>query len=406
MKSGTKKVWLITAAVCIVLLTAGYFAGKIPFYLFGEQVFETSVSRWFTIDHLRAFIPVILIIALSSAGIALCKALRNRLLEDSRELQGQMQARGEKAKGSIQNHGFSKFMTVRWIFMIGSFFFMVYGGLLMGLRFANVSIPAFFCPWNTQQLTETSCYFLSHLSSLFELPVWSIVVFFVSTVGIAVFFGRMICGFFCPLGLVQDLMDTVRQKQKTEGISMTEEMYHRMVPVRWTMVFFFLGISFAGGDFCLFCPAMTLSPAFAGLAINLYLSGFIMILVLIAGYFKRRAFCNICPLGYLLGLSHKISPFRLKKDCQACTECGACYEACPMGVKQIYTEREKSDVTDTACIMCGECIRKCPEDNALSMTFAGHAFYSASRTSVLAGYRKSVIKVQRRAGRQKKENKI
>ena len=111
-----------------------------------------------------------------------------------------------------------------------------------------------------------------------------------------------------------------------------------------------------------------------------------MILVLIGSFFKRRFFCLICPLGVLLGLLHKISPFRIKKDCQACTECGACYEACPMGVRTIYTEREKTDVTEMNCIMCGECIRKCPEDNALSMTFCGMKLYTASRKQVMAGF--------------------
>ena len=111
-----------------------------------------------------------------------------------------------------------------------------------------------------------------------------------------------------------------------------------------------------------------------------------MIFVLVSSFFKRRFWCSICPMGFLIGLVYKISPFRIRKDVQSCTECGACYEACPMGVKIIYTEREKADVTDMNCIMCGECIRKCPEDNALSMTFFGKKLYSASRKQVLSGF--------------------
>ena len=60
-----------------------------------------------------------------------------------------------------------------------------------------------------------------------------------------------------------------------------------------------------------------------------------------------------------------------------------------MGVKIIYTEREKSDVTDMNCIMCGECIRKCPENNALAMTFVGKKIYSASRKQVMSGFEKT-----------------
>lgn len=111
------------------------------------------------------------------------------------------------------------------------------------------------------------------------------------------------------------------------------------------MILLFFGIGFMGGNFCNFCPAITVSPILVGIGVSLYVSGFLMILILIGGFFKRKLFCNICPFGYLVGLFHKISPFRIKKDCTACTECGACYEACSMGIKMIYTEREKADVS-------------------------------------------------------------
>lgn len=37
--------------------------------------------------------------------------------------------------------------------------------------------------------------------------------------------------------------------------------------------------------------------------------------------------------------------------------------------------------------MCGECVRCCPEDNALSLTFAGARIYTASRKNVMSGYK-------------------
>ena len=72
-----------------------------------------------------------------------------------------------------------------------------------------------------------------------------------------------------------------------------------------------------------------------------------------------------------------------------------------MGIKQIYTEREKTDVTDMNCILCGECIRKCPEDNALAMTFAGKKIYTASRKQVMSGYESA----GRKLDRQEKDSK-
>ena len=277
-------------------------------------------------------------------------------------------------------------MVIRWIMMIGFGFMMIWGGLIFGLKMSSVSIPILSCPWNTEQMTESSCYYLSHLNELFELPIKSILLFFGSTLLFIVLLGRTICGFLCPMGLIQDIMDKIRQKTKIEGISANEKLYSTLTPIKWAMLLIFIGLCFVGGNFCNFCPAVAVSPILAGMSTSLYVSGFLMIFVLIGSFFKRRLFCNICPLGYIIGLFHKISLFRIKKDCTACTECGACYEACPMGIKQIYTERGKTNVTDANCIMCGECVKCCPEDNALSLTCAGLKLYTSSRKDIISGY--------------------
>ena len=96
-------------------------------------------------------------------------------------------------------------------------------------------------------------------------------------------------------------------------------------------------------------------------------------------FFKERFFCNICPLGFLVGLLSKWSAVQLKKDCGSCTECGACYEACPMGIKTVYEERDKSNLSCHACLLCGKCIKKCPENGALRITVFGRTIYRSSR---------------------------
>lgn len=339
-----------------------------------------------------------IIVLLAAIGIALCIWVRKKILAQDASSPKIARMRNEQAPGRVKGQKKFGFMTVRWGVMIVAFFLIIFGGILFDARITAISIPAFFCPANGQQLTEASCYFLSHIQTLLQMPLKDILLFVVSTVGFTLLFGRMICGFLCPMGLVQDIMHAIRQKTKVEGISMTEKMYKGLLPVKWTMVFLMLGLSFVGGSFCDICPALTLSPAFVGMKVSLYVSGFMMVVILIGSFFKRRIWCNICPLGFLLGLAHKISPFRIKKNCQSCTECGACYEACPMGIKTIYTEREKADVTDMNCIMCGECVKKCPEDQALSMTIAGHPFYTASRKQAISGYEQTEKELKQKIG--------
>ncbi|MBR0411188.1 MAG: 4Fe-4S binding protein [Eubacterium sp.] len=378
----------VTGLICIALMVIAYFSHKFPFFEYAKESYTTTRDQLFTLDWLLHLLPLILILALSAFGILLCIAARKRMLRKNKAARRFAWARSHSKGQDLPGQKLSAFMVVRWLSMILFSFFMIFGGILLGVRYEKAAIPVFSCPVNMNQLTESSCYYLSHLSDLFSLPAGDIILFIVSTIGFAVILGRVICGFLCPMGLVQDLMDVIRRRTKTEGIIMNDRMYKALVPIRWTLVFLMMGLTFAGGNFCNFCPAVTLSPVLAGLEVSLFASGFVMIFVLIGSFFKRRFFCTICPLGYLIGLCHKISPFRIKKDCTACTECGACYDACPMGIKAIYKEREKADVTDITCIMCGECVRKCPEDRALCVTCFGKPVYTASREKVVANYKK------------------
>jgi len=288
------------------------------------------------------------------------------------------------------------FEIVRWGVMLLSFAGLIWGGRLLGTTFSKVDLPVLACPYNLDQTTSAGCYWFSHITELLERPPSYLFWFLGSFVAFALLFGRMLCGFVCPLGFLQDVTHEARMALRIEGITLNERAYAVLRFIKWVMLTLFLGIGLIGGSFCDLCPAAALTPALAGFKTSLYFSGFMMIAVIVSGFFKRRCFCNICPMGYLLGLPHKASLARLKKDAVACTECGACYEACPMGIKSIFTVREGKneraiDVTTTDCIFCGDCIRKCPEDGALYMTLAGVKLYNASRMAFLrdqAGVRK------------------
>ena len=376
------------ALVCGAITAVAYFAYKFPFFEYAEEIYTTSKDRLFTAEWFSRLMPFVIILALSAIGILAAVTAREKMFRKSASARRFASARSEASGRRLPRQKFSVFMAVRWVSMLLFSFLMIFGGILLGVRYAGVSVPVLSCPVNMSQLAESSCYYLSHLDELFTLKAGDIILFFVSTAGFALLLGRMICGFLCPMGLIQDLMDLVRRRTKTEGITMNDRMYGALVPVRWTMLFLMLGLTFIGGNFCNFCPAVTLSPVLAGLQVSLFASGFAMVFVLIGSFFKRRFFCTICPLGYLLGLLYRVSPFRIRKDCTACTECGACYDACPMGIKAIYTERDREDVTDITCIMCGECVRKCPEDRALSVTCLGKSIYTASRDKVVGNYAK------------------
>ena len=412
----------LSEAVLLGIALLAFFAEKFPFYVYDEEELHTSLKQFFSVEHLVRLQPFLIVAALSTVSILAC--IRIRSIRRSMRRNGLCSRKGTRLKKrpvrlcpgkpvrlqkgkpvrlqkgkpvrlqkgktvKLQKGKLPVFMKVRWAVMTGFSVLVMFGGIWFGFTLTGIALPVLACPTNRDQMIESSCYFLSHLLVLFEeYSAGGIVLFFVSTIGFAILLGRTICGFLCPMGLVQDIMHGIRQKTRTEGFPMTQTHYRWLKPVKWLLILLMFGLVFAGGEFCSFCPAILLSPVLAGMKVSLYLSGFLMVFVLAGSFFKRRFWCNICPLGYLIGLAHKLSPFRVKKDTLSCTECGACYEACPMGIKMIYTEREKTDVTDINCIMCGECVRNCPEDNALSLAFAGMNFYTASRAGVMSGFQR------------------
>ena len=214
MKS--KKKIIITSMICVGMALLAYFAWLFPFYEFPSNDFTTSIEKIMSAEYIKTLVPLFIIIALAAAGIIITVFIRKFLAkkDDSRF----SKVRTDRQKGNSPKQKLSVFMIIRWTVMIIFAFMMIWGGLIFGLKMASLSIPVLSCPWNTEQMTESSCYYLSHLNELFELPWQNIILFFGSTIGFTLILGRAICGFLCPVGLIQDIADKIRQKTKTEGM--------------------------------------------------------------------------------------------------------------------------------------------------------------------------------------------
>jgi ferredoxin-type protein NapH len=282
------------------------------------------------------------------------------------------------------------FSRIRGVILIVCFISLTFGLYLYGTKITAFLVPVLNCPFNHELLVDGSCYDICHLKDYLSsnwVPgkIGIAITFFATNLLIMLILGRVLCGFICPFGLIQDALDKVRRWLRIDSLRLNETHYQWIHLVKWVMLVIFLTINFVGVSFCYFCPVLGITPALSGRIMNITISGLVAIMVVSLSFLKKRFWCNICPLGLLIGLLHRVSLFRLRKNCQACTECGACYEACPMGIKSIYTERVKTDITTHDCIMCGECVDKCPENNALSLGILKFKFYNASRQNFFSG---------------------
>lgn len=85
------------------------------------------------------------------------------------------------------------------------------------------------------------------------------------------------------------------------------------------------------------------------------LIGLIFFGVLGLNLLQKRFWCrNICPLGALLGIVARFSPFG--RTAGGCNECGACLRECQGGAEP----HKKEGWRKPECLYCGNCAAECP----------------------------------------------
>lgn len=193
-------------------------------------------------------------------------------------------------------------------------------------------------------------------------------------------FGRLICGFLCPFGFVQDLLHKIPSPKPSVprrlDWALRRGKYASLAAV--LLLPAVLTDAFGIGDpfFCKYvCPAGTLEGGVPLLLANEALraaAGFlfswkmgILALVLAGSALLYRPFCKyLCPLGAVYGLLNRFSVYRMGVDPSACIHCGKCHRACKMGVDVT------GDINSAECIRCGACKEACPA-GAIRSGFGG-----------------------------------
>lgn len=177
------------------------------------------------------------------------------------------------------------------------------------------------------------------------------------------FLGRLICGFLCPFGFLQELLHKI-PLPKIKKSRITRVLSYGKYVVLIVFVILIPLVKLAPG-FCKYiCPAGTLEAGIPLVLMNQTLQTkigflfswkvFVLATILLLSMICHRAFCRfLCPLGAIYSFFNPIAFFGIRVDREKCTGCNACVHTCKMDVKCIG---------DRECIQCGECRQKCPQD--------------------------------------------
>ena len=200
--------------------------------------------------------------------------------------------------------------------------------------------------------------------------VWQFLLFPFLIIGfVGTIFGRAICGWVCPIGLLQRVTaKSARKFQKNtlvkriSQLGIIKYMRYTKYIVLITLVF---GTTYLTGFmFTDICPIGFLTGTLPTLVLNpskfvpnpfFYTAFIIFILFVVLILLVERGWCRyFCPVGAILSLFNKISILHVSVDKDKCIHCDLCTEACPMGIDVPNMYR------DPECIQCGKCVDVCP----------------------------------------------
>ena len=187
---------------------------------------------------------------------------------------------------------------------------------------------------------------------------------------LAIALRKSFCSWVCPIGFLSELLARFGRWSFGRNFLPWKWVDVPLRGLKYVLMIFFVGsvlvMSPAALDAFLTSPYNRVADVKMGLFFtDMSRVGLTIMGVLIVGsIFVRGTWCRyLCPYGALLGFFSWLSPTRVRRNADACVDCGLCDKAC-MARLPVST---LGQVTSPECTGCLDCVAVCPRPQALGI---------------------------------------
>jgi ferredoxin-type protein NapH len=181
---------------------------------------------------------------------------------------------------------------------------------------------------------------------------------------VVVFFGlvagRAFCSWVCPMNIVTDLANWLREKMKVDAENSASGISRK---ARYWALSLSVIVSFTTGV-AAFEWISPVSMLHRGIIFGMGIGWTVVLAVFFFDVLvAKHGFCgHLCPLGGFYALITRFSLIRIRHDKKRCTLCMKCLETCPE--RQVLSMVGTADtmVVSGECTNCARCIEVCDDE--------------------------------------------